>query len=112
MAQVVNTPLFRGNNCLNTCRSFRTTAPSTCRPKLSSAAVIWRSMSVFSHCRWEGETVRERTGHPPSSGFQRVLDARTNKVFGCPPSKQIHRPKNSDDLFLVIYPNFYLHLLT
>src|SRR6218665_2513438 len=33
---------LRGNKCLSTCRSFRTTAPS----KLSSAAIIWRSMSV------------------------------------------------------------------
>jgi len=41
-AQAINTLFFRGNKCLNTYRSLRTMALSI----LSSAAIIWRLMSV------------------------------------------------------------------
>jgi|SRR6218665_984989 len=55
-AQVVNTPFFRGDKCLSTCRSFLTTVLS----KLSSTVVIWRSMSVSGSVRNSDFYIRSR----------------------------------------------------
>ena len=54
--QVINTPFFRRNKCLSTCRSFRTTTLS----KLSFAAVFWRSMSVSGSVRNPDLYIRSR----------------------------------------------------
>ena len=40
--------------------------------------------TLTAHCRWEDETVRERTGHPPSYAEAKKMKSLTLNTHGCP----------------------------
>src|SRR6218665_2759757 len=39
---------------------------------------------LTTHCQWEDETVRERTGHPPSYAEAKKMKSLTLHTDGCP----------------------------
>src|SRR5678816_4093294 len=49
------------------------------RPLANSA--IMSTLTV--HCRWDDETVRERTGHPPSYAEAKKMKSLTLHTHGC-----------------------------
>jgi len=40
--------------------------------------------TLTAHCQWEDETVRERTGHPPSYAEAKKMKSLTLHTHGCP----------------------------
>jgi len=40
--------------------------------------------TLTTHCQWEDETVRERTGHPPSYAVAKKMESLTLYTNGCP----------------------------
>src|SRR6218665_1082677 len=40
--------------------------------------------TLIVHCQWEDETVRERTGHPPSYAEAKKMKLLTLHTHGCP----------------------------
>ena len=42
--------------------------------------------TLTAHCQWEDETVRERTGHPPSYAVAKKMKLLTLHTHGCPRS--------------------------
>jgi len=40
--------------------------------------------TLTAHCQWEDETVRERTGHPPSYAEAKKMKSLTHHIHGCP----------------------------
>jgi len=39
--------------------------------------------TLTAHCQWENETVRERTGHPPSYAVAKKIKSLTLHTHGC-----------------------------
>ena len=50
------------------------------RPIANSAMMS----TLTPHCLWEVETVRERTGHPPSYAVAKKIKSLTVHTHGCP----------------------------
>jgi len=40
--------------------------------------------TLTAHCQWEDETVRKRTGHPPSDAEAKKMKSLTLHTQGCP----------------------------
>src|SRR6218665_1778535 len=52
---------------------------STCAPLANSAMMS----TLTAHCQWEDETVRERTGQPPSCAEAKKMKSLTLHTHGC-----------------------------
>src|SRR6218665_1761180 len=39
--------------------------------------------TLTAHCQWEDDTVRERTGHPPSYAVAKKMKSLTLRTHGC-----------------------------
>src|SRR6218665_1533516 len=50
------------------------------RPLASSTVMS----TLTAHCQWEDETVRERTGYPPSYAEAEKMESLTLHTHGCP----------------------------
>ena len=59
---------------------FEISAPSA--PLVNSA--MMSTLTAHCHCQWEDETVRERTGHPPSYAEAKKMKSFTLHTHGCP----------------------------
>ena len=57
--------------------SFELSAPHA--PLANSAM----TSTLTVHCQWEDETVRERTGHPPSYAEAKKMKSLTLHTHGC-----------------------------
>src|SRR6218665_915042 len=57
--------------------------------------------TLTAHCQWEDETVRERTGHPPSYAEAKKVKSLTLHTHGCPRASL--RDRSSSFFFFILF---------